>query len=398
VNRSTDQQLLRDYAEHRSEPAFAELVRRHVDFVYSAAMRMVRDRHLADDVTQGVFVALANNARQLIDYPALEGWLHGTARNLAANAVRTEVRRRNREQEAAIMNEILSPGDDVNWEHIAPHLDEALDELSPPERDALLLRYFKNRDFREVGATLGISDDTAQKRVSRAVEKLRDFFSKRKIKIGAGSLGILIGVNAVQSAPAGLTATISAAVLGGTAVTASTIIATTKTIAMTTLQKTLVTAVLAATIGAGAYEAKQAHDARAEVQTLQQQQAPLAGQVRQLQNNFADATNRLAGLLAENARLNSGSNQLELLKLRGEMGQLRQKMQDLPSARADLLRQKLAQMPDKGIPELKFLTDKNWIDAAWDAHGTQKISCHQRQCFARQSTGIENLLRHARNR
>jgi len=103
------------------------------------------------------------------------------------------------------------------------------------------------------------------------------------------------------------------------------------------------------------------------VQTLQQQQAPLAGQVRQLQNNFADATNRLAGLLAENARLNSGSNQLELLKLRGEMGQLRQKMQDLPSARADLLRQKLAQMPDKKIPELTFLTDKDWINAAWDA-------------------------------
>src|SRR6266581_674620 len=109
----TDQQLLRDYSEHRSEAAFAELVGRHVDLVYSAALRMVRDAHLAEDVTQGTFVALAQNAWQLTDRPVLSGWLHRTAQNLAANVVRTDVRRRAREQEAAAMNELHEPDADA---------------------------------------------------------------------------------------------------------------------------------------------------------------------------------------------------------------------------------------------------------------------------------------------
>src|SRR5438046_4264975 len=103
MNEQTDPQLLRAYAESRSEAAFAELVRRHVDLVYSAALRMVRDPHLAEDVAQGAFVALAQNARQLADHPVLCGWLHRTAQNLAANIVRSDVRRRAREEEAAAM-------------------------------------------------------------------------------------------------------------------------------------------------------------------------------------------------------------------------------------------------------------------------------------------------------
>src|SRR6266487_5692494 len=118
MNSLTDQQLLLDYAEHRSEDAFAELVRRHVDFVYSAALRMVRDTHLAEDVTQGVFVALARSAGQLAERPVLSGWLHRTAQNLAANVVRSDVRRRAREQEAAAMNELLATEPDALWEHI----------------------------------------------------------------------------------------------------------------------------------------------------------------------------------------------------------------------------------------------------------------------------------------
>ena len=101
MNDQTDSQLLHAYAEQRSEPAFSELVRRHVDFIYSAALRMVCDSHLAEDVTQGVFVALAKNAAQLKDRPVLSGWLHRTAQNIAAQTVRTDVRRRAREQEAA---------------------------------------------------------------------------------------------------------------------------------------------------------------------------------------------------------------------------------------------------------------------------------------------------------
>jgi RNA polymerase sigma factor (sigma-70 family) len=116
MNGLSDQQLLRDYTGGRSEAAFAELVRRHVDLVYSAAVRMVRDAHLAQDVTQSAFVALAQNAGQLTDRAVLSGWLHRTAQNIASQTVRTEVRRRAREQEAAVMNELLATEADAPWE------------------------------------------------------------------------------------------------------------------------------------------------------------------------------------------------------------------------------------------------------------------------------------------
>ena len=148
MNSLTNQQLLRDYSERRSETAFAELVRRHVDFVYSAALRMVRDANLAEDVTQGVFVAFAQNARQLTDRAVLSGWLHRTTQNLAANAVRTEVRRRRREQEAVSMNETVSSESSSVWTHIAPHLDDDLTALNDTDRDALLMRYFENKSLR----------------------------------------------------------------------------------------------------------------------------------------------------------------------------------------------------------------------------------------------------------
>ena len=267
MNSLTDQQLLRDYTGRRSEAAFAELVRRHVDLVYSAALRMVRDAHLAEDVTQGVFVALAQNARQLTDRPVLSGWLHRTAQNLAAKAVRSDVRRRAREQEAAAMNELLSAEPDAVWEHIAPHLDAALGELSEADRDALLLRYFERKSAREMAQTLGISDEAAQKRVNRAVERLREFFAKRGVTVGASGLVVVISANAVQAAPAGLAVTIStAAALAGTTFTTAATATATKTIAMTTLQKTIIGATLAVAVGTGIYEARQDSQLRDQVE------------------------------------------------------------------------------------------------------------------------------------
>jgi DNA-directed RNA polymerase specialized sigma24 family protein len=282
------------------------------------------------------------------------------------DAIRKESRRQLREQIAVEMTDMNATTDD--WKQIAPLLDEAIAALDETDRTAVLLRYFENKSLREVGQTLGTTDDTAQKRVSRAVERLREFFSKRNVTIGASGLAVVISANAVQAAPVGLAATIAAtAVLAGTAVHTSTLIAATKTIAMTTLQKTLVTATVAVIAGAGIYEARQAAQLREQNQVLQQQQAPLAEQLRQLQRERDDAMNRLAGLLAENSQSKSNPNQLELLKLRGEVGHLRQALQGLPSARAALLKQKLEEMPDKKIPEMKFLTEKDWINAAWNA-------------------------------
>ncbi|MGD0745658.1 MAG: hypothetical protein ABSA45_10935 [Verrucomicrobiota bacterium] len=204
------------------------------------------------------------------------------------------------------------------------------------------------------------------------MERLRDYFSKRNVAIGASGLVVLISANAVQAAPIGLAATISAAaVLAGTAVSTSTAIAATKAIAMTTLQKTLVTATLAAAIGTGIYEAHQASHLREQNQTLQQQQAPLADQLQQLQRERDDATNRLGSLLVENERLKSNPNATELLKLRGEVTRLHADANEPEEtttksllAKVNKLKQRLEETPNAKIPELRFLTGADWIHVA----------------------------------
>ncbi len=217
MKKLSDQHLLGEYARRKSEAAFAELVRRHVDCVYSAAFRMVGEAALAEDVTQGAFVALAQNASRLMGRPVLSGWLHRTARNLAANTIRSEVRRRAREQEAAAMNQYTSAEPDSLWARIAPHLDAALEELSEADRDAVSLRYFERKSAREMAAILGTSEDAAQKRVNRAVERLRQIFAHQGITVGAGGLAAVLSANAVRAAPAGLAAGISATALASVA-------------------------------------------------------------------------------------------------------------------------------------------------------------------------------------
>ena len=331
MNDRTDSQLLRAYAEDRSEPAFAELVRRHVDFVHSAARRMVCDAHLAEDVTQGVFVALAKNPGPLTDRPVLSGWLHRTAQNIAAQTVRTDVRRRAREQEAAAMNELLAPAPDAPWEDIAPHLDAALGELTEADRDALLLRYFERKSAQEMAQVLGISDEAAQKRVSRAVERLREFLARRGVTAGASGLVVLISANGVLTAPAGLSAAIAATALAGTTIFTATTATVGKAIAMTTMQKVLIAAALAAAVGTGIYEARDASKLRAQVQTLQQQ-IPSAGQNQRLIEDRDDALRQLSALRADNERLARDTS--DLLRLRAEVTRLRQENQMAKPERA----------------------------------------------------------------
>lgn len=331
MNDQADKQLLRKFAELRSEAAFTELVRRYVDLVHSAAFRMTGEVHSAQDVTQAVFIALAQNAARLHQHPVLSGWLHTTARNLAAKHVRATVRRQNHEQEAAAMNEFLSTAPDASWEEIAPHLDAALGELNESERDAVLLRYFERKSAAEIAARLDTSAEAAQKRVSRGVERLREIFLKRGVSIGAGGLAVTISANAVQAAPAGLIVTISTAALTGTAASVATIVATaTKSIAMTTLQKTLVTVSIATLAGVGIYEARQAAQLRNQAHALQEQLAPLAEQNRQLQLAHSEATNQFAALAIELAK--AKTNNQDLLRLRNEVGQLRKQTNLLASA------------------------------------------------------------------
>src|SRR6185295_9040846 len=177
----TDLELLRHYARDHAEDAFAELVRRHLDLVHSAAIRQVRSSQLAEEVAQSVFTDLARNAGKLQPDTILTALLYQVTRRTAIDVVRREARRQLREQIATEMNAMNATADD--WTHIEPLLDEAMSALDETDRAAVLLRYFENKSLREVGVSLGTSDDAAQKRVNRALERLRKFFAKRGLTV-----------------------------------------------------------------------------------------------------------------------------------------------------------------------------------------------------------------------
>ena len=283
---ASDLELLARYTRQHAEDAFATLVRRHVDLVHSAALRQVRSPQLAEEVAQTTFTKLARIAPQLAPDTILTAWLYQVTRREAIDAVRREARRQLREQIATELNTMNAITSD--WAHIEPILDEAMAELDDTDRAAVLLRYFENKSLREVGATLGTSDDAAQKRVSRAVERLRELFAKRGITVGTSGLVVVISANAVQAAPMGLAITIStAAALAGTTLATATTATAIKTIAMTTLH---------------------------------------------------DASNHVAWLTDELAK--GKSNNLELLRLRGEVGLLRNKIREQETLLAALPNQR----------------------------------------------------------
>jgi RNA polymerase sigma factor (sigma-70 family) len=209
-----DSELLRRYAGTQSEEAFAELVRRHLDLVYSAALRQVNgDTHLAQDVAQTVFTDLARKAASLSRRATLTGWLYTSAHFAAAKIARTENRRRDREEK--FMREPISEtAPELDWQKLRPTLDEVMHELKEADREAILLRYFENRAFAEIGGKLGLNENAARMRVERALEKLRAAFLRRGIAATA-TLASVISAHAVQIAPAGLAATLTSASLAG---------------------------------------------------------------------------------------------------------------------------------------------------------------------------------------
>src|SRR5215207_5639212 len=204
-----DFQLLRDYAESRSEPAFTELVNRHIHFVHSTALRLVHDAPLAEDVTQMVFIQLARKAGSMRQGTIVTGWLYRTTQFMAQTALRTDMRRRKRESAAMEMSELDQTSESV-WKEVAPLLEEAMSHLRKVDQDAVLLRFFAGKSLREVGDTLGISDDTAQKRVNRAVERLRDYFTRHGVAVSAAVLGTTLATHTVQAAPGALASTLAA--------------------------------------------------------------------------------------------------------------------------------------------------------------------------------------------
>jgi RNA polymerase sigma factor (sigma-70 family) len=382
---TSDSELLRRFAKTNSEDAFAELVKRHVNLVYSAALRQVGgDTHLAQDVAQTVFADLARKAASLSRREGLTGWLYTSAHFAAAKIARTENRRRDREKkfmrepthetapDASRAEAFAEAGAD--WEKLRPMLDQVMHELKETDREAILLRYFENRPFAEVGAKLGLNENAARMRVERALEKLRTIFAKRGITT-ATALASVISVNAVQVAPVGLVTTLTTASIATAGTGAFTLL---KMMTATQLKLGVTALVMAGATTVLVFQHQAQTKLRVENEMLTQQ-------IAQLQANNGSLSNRLTEI-GEAKSLTDGQMN-ELLKLRGEVGLLRQKTNELGKVRESvqevapaksvmndslaikvaLLKKQLEQMPDKKIPELQFVTERDWANAARDA-------------------------------
>jgi len=216
-----DMSLVREFAASQSDPAFATLVNRYIGLVHSAARRQVGDDHLAEEITQAVFIILARKAAALGPTTVLSAWLYRTTRYAVADAVKTRRRRAAREQEAYMQSILDEPDTGRAWTHLAPLLDDAMAGLGETDRAALVLRYFENKSAREIAAALKLEEATAQKRLTRALDKLRARLVKRGVTLTAAVIAGAISANAVLAAPAGLAMAVTTATAKGASISAS---------------------------------------------------------------------------------------------------------------------------------------------------------------------------------
>ena len=262
---SDDIRLLKQYADENSEAAFAELVARYVNLVYSAALRTVGNAHAAEEITQAVFIILARKAKSLGAKMVLSGWLYQTARLTAANYLRAEIRRQHREQEA-YMQAILNEPESEAWRQISPLLDDAMGRLGEKDRNAIVLRFFENKNLSEVGLALGASEDAAKMRVNRALEKLRKIFTKRGVALSGAIIAGAVSTNSIQAAPLALAKTISVVATAKGAAAGGSTLALVKgalKIMAWTNAKSAVVAVVAVVLAAGTATTIVVHHSRA---------------------------------------------------------------------------------------------------------------------------------------
>lgn len=205
-----DRELLKEFGEQRSQDAFRQLVERHLPMVYSAAKRIVLDAHLAEEVAQNVFTLLAQKAGEIRENQVIGGWLYNTTRHLSLHAIRSEHRRREREQTAYAMQSLNASSAEPAPNRILEELEPVMGELDETDRTAVVLRFLEDRPLREVGAELGLTEDAARMRVNRALDRLRGIFERRGIAVTGVALGAILAQSTV-AVPAGLALAIGAA-------------------------------------------------------------------------------------------------------------------------------------------------------------------------------------------
>jgi RNA polymerase sigma factor (sigma-70 family) len=328
--------LLADYVKTGSEPAFRELLTRYIDLVYSAAVRLVGgDTHLAQDVTQTVFIDLARKARRLPKDVMLGGWLHHHTVFVSATIVRGERRRQLRERQAVEMN-ALQDHTEANLAQLAPILDEAIDKLNSEDRTAILLCFFEQLDFRSVGEVLDSSEEAARKRVTRALDKLHVLLKHRGVTISAAGLGAALGTEAIAAAPAGMAASVAGTALANVAVGGVVSATLLELTTMTKLQAAIIGAVVVAGVATSLVFQQQAQV------KLRQENESFHQQITQLESENEGLSNHVAQITRSTS---PGSDRLrELLRLRGEVGLLRRQQRELELAAA------AAQSKPPGVP------------------------------------------------
>jgi RNA polymerase sigma factor (sigma-70 family) len=324
----TDSELLRQYVSARCESAFAELVQRHVDLVYAAAVReLAGDTAQAEDLSQAVFLELARKGPRLLKHPTLAGWLYTSVRLVAANQRRADARRRLREQSS--MNEWPVPDSpEAGWSQIRPWLDDAVHELSEKDRAAVALRFFEERSLKEISQNLGVSENAARMRVDRALDKLREGLARRGIHSTASGLAAALAVGAISPAPSTLAATIATATLAAAATPLSATL-----LIMTPLKIGLASALLVAGLATPVWQQNRVNRLIRENAALTEQ----AGQAEALRKEIAqlrqapEHTKELTAARAEVAQLLA-----ELAKLRGNSAEVMRKKAENTQLRTEL--------------------------------------------------------------
>jgi RNA polymerase sigma factor (sigma-70 family) len=343
---SNDTELLRRYVEERSESAFTELVREHLNLVYSSALRETGgDGALAEDVSQAVFTELARKAPRLLGHPSLAGWLYTTVRHRAANLRRAEQHRRRREEMAQSMNELLSEDlPNEAWQRVWPVLDDALHELKEADRAVVVLRFLEDRTLREVGARLGLNENAARMRADRALEKLRGLLERRGITSTASGLAAALAIGVVTPPPAALAATIASTALASGAAAGSTTMTLMKLMSITKVQVGLITALAVAATAVPVWQEMRLERVRSENAQLRAQQKEEARAQEAEVAALRDEAARLHPLQASQGELEGlrqwkAQTQPELLRLRGMAGVARRANAEAETLRAQLARQ-----------------------------------------------------------